>query len=173
MSAPHLQLRTGGLLFVYRVGVVALDGDRVLLHRAEGDDFWALPGGRVQAGETAEEAAAREMTEEIGVQDVAVRRLLYVVENFFVHWPLDGGPGDGESIAHHELGLYLEVTLPPSVTGRSTFTGIEESGPEPLRLEFAWFDRSELSGRDLRPIVVRDALAAGIPDAPVMLLNRD
>ena len=158
---------------MYRVAVVALDGDRVLLHRAEGDDFWALPGGRVQAGETAQEAILREVAEEIGVHEVTVGRLLFVVENFFEHWPLDGGPGDDESIAHHELGLYLEVTLPRSIAEQATFEGIEESGPAPLRLEFAWFELNALHSVDLRPAVVRDALAHGIPDVPAMLLSRD
>ena len=33
------------------VGVIIHDG-KVLVHRAEKDDFWALPGGRVEFQET-------------------------------------------------------------------------------------------------------------------------
>jgi len=36
----------GDVRFNYRVVGIAFDADRVLLHRAERDDFWALPGGR-------------------------------------------------------------------------------------------------------------------------------
>jgi len=34
--------------FTYRVAGIALDVDRVLLLRTEKDDFWFLPGGRVE-----------------------------------------------------------------------------------------------------------------------------
>lgn len=34
---------------------------RVLLHRAEHDPFWALPGGRVEPGETGAATNVREM----------------------------------------------------------------------------------------------------------------
>ena len=71
----------GDTRFVYRVAGVALDGDRVLIHRAEIDDFWALPGGRPSLMESADEALAREMHEELSAE-VRIRRLLWVVEIF-------------------------------------------------------------------------------------------
>ena len=170
---PHLQVRTGGVLFVYRAGAVALDGGRVLIHRAEGDEFWALPGGRVQAGETAREALVREIHEEIGTPAGVAGRLLFIVENFFEHWPLDRGPDGGEKISHHELGLYFEVGLPDDVTAIPSFSGVEEGGARPLRLEFEWVPLDALPAVDMRPVVLRDALAAEVPVAPRLLVSRD
>lgn len=55
------------------VGVAALlvDGERVLLvrrGRAPARGRWAFPGGRVQLGEALEEAVAREVREETGLE---------------------------------------------------------------------------------------------------------
>jgi 8-oxo-dGTP pyrophosphatase MutT (NUDIX family) len=87
--------------FTNRVVGIALDRDRVLLHRTDDMDFWALPGGRAELLEPSVQTLIREMQEEIGVE-VQVDRLLWVTENFFVHL--------GRS--HHELGLYFLMHLP-------------------------------------------------------------
>ncbi|MGH9164807.1 MAG: Nudix family hydrolase [Acidimicrobiales bacterium] len=54
------------------VGVLRAPDGRVLLaERKAGKDaagFWELPGGQVEAGESAAQAAARELFEEVGVQ---------------------------------------------------------------------------------------------------------
>ena len=55
---------------VVAVGVLLLDGDRVLLvQRATPPSVgkWTVPGGKVELGETLEEAAARELAEETGL----------------------------------------------------------------------------------------------------------
>ncbi len=54
---------------LFYLGVKAVIRDpagRVLLLKAK--DYWDLPGGRLQAGETEAEALSREVTEETGLQ---------------------------------------------------------------------------------------------------------
>jgi ADP-ribose pyrophosphatase YjhB (NUDIX family) len=77
-----VHLETDTAVFNLRVVCVFVAGDYVLIHRAEPDDFWTAPGGRVELGESTREAAAREMREELKVA-VEVGRLLWVVEYFF------------------------------------------------------------------------------------------
>lgn len=53
------------------VGVVCLRGDQVLLIRRRTPPRlgeWSLPGGRIEAGERAADAALRELREETGVE---------------------------------------------------------------------------------------------------------
>lgn len=136
-----------GHRFQLRAAAVVEHGGSVLLHRLEGDLFWALPGGRVEPGEDARATLAREMTEELN-ESVECAELLYVVENFFVH----------ASRPHHEIGLYFRAHLSPASvvldTARS-HAGVEGSS----RLEFRWFSRDELHEVDLRPSFLRQSLS--------------
>jgi len=50
---------------------------RLLLQRRSDNGRWGLPGGRIEPGESAEEACAREVEEEMGLQ-VRVTRLIGV-----------------------------------------------------------------------------------------------
>jgi hypothetical protein len=106
-------------VFRVRVAGVAVHDGRVLFHRAAHDDFWALPGGRVAAGET---------------------------------------------LAHHEIGHYLQLTLPPPLRAAGDFTGVEMRGTaDEYVLEFSWFSVDELDGVDVRPRIVGDLLAEPLP----------
>ena len=80
--------------FNFRVAAVAVQKDRVLLHRTEVDDFWSLPGGRIRAGESSASALHRELREEMSIE-VSIGRLIWIVENFFEY----------DSQPFHEVGL--------------------------------------------------------------------
>src|SRR5688572_18605664 len=92
----------GNRRFNYRVVGVAIHNDSVLLHRADHEPFWTLPGGRAEHGETAEQTIKRELLEEL-TTEVHVDRLLWVVENFFEY----------EGWSYHELALYFLVRFRP------------------------------------------------------------
>ena len=67
------------------VGVVCLRGDSVLLIRRgtpprQGE--WSLPGGRIEPGERAMDAALRELREETGVE-AEITGLIAVVDGLF------------------------------------------------------------------------------------------
>ncbi|MDX1619679.1 MAG: NUDIX domain-containing protein [Nitriliruptorales bacterium] len=164
------QFRDGDTIFHLRVAGVAVADGRVLLHRALDEDFWSLPGGRVRVGETAAEALHREMREEIDAE-VEVGGLLWLIENFFDHRPLDGS--GGEPVAHHELGMYLEMSMPQQVQEREEFDGIELAGTEDeFRLRFRWFLQEEVSSTDVRPAVLGDRLATELPPARPLIVAR-
>lgn len=139
--------------FTYRIVGAAIEDGRVLLHRAEGDDFWALPGGRAELLEPASATLRREMREELEI-DVEVVRPLWLVENFFQHQGYD----------HHELGIYFLMRVPVDWAFRTTeepFTG-DENG---VRLVFQWFPLDQLTSMRVYP----SFLASGLGNLPLTL----
>jgi ADP-ribose pyrophosphatase YjhB (NUDIX family) len=68
-----LELETGPATPKVDVRAAVFDGDRILLVREPEDGNWSLPGGWADVGESASEAAVREVYEESGYKVRAVR----------------------------------------------------------------------------------------------------
>lgn len=65
-----------------RVGAIIMKDGKFLMVGNQKDDFLYSVGGRIQFGESAEEAVVREVFEETGVK-LEVDRLGFIHENFF------------------------------------------------------------------------------------------
>ena len=155
-----LVIKRKGERFTVRAAGVCVRDDYVLLHTADGIDFWALPGGRGEFGEPTAETVRREMVEETGLE-VTVGNLLWLMENFFAY----------EGKAFHELGFYYRMTLPeefPSPADQPEFYGAEEDKP----LTFCWFPVADLEEVRLFPSYFRQALRE-LPTSPVHVVHRD
>src|SRR5688572_2057788 len=106
-----------------RAGVVLVDGDLVALIRRDrdGETYYLFPGGGVEDGESEEQAAVRESSEELGLEVRIVRLLAEVAYNgtsqrYFLASLVGGvfGSGDGEEMQgeHVSKGRYTPVWLP-------------------------------------------------------------
>jgi len=58
------------------------DTPHILLIRNKKYNDWIMPKGHVEAGETLEEAAIREISEEAGINDISVGQLLGTYERY-------------------------------------------------------------------------------------------
>ncbi|MET3442693.1 ADP-ribose pyrophosphatase YjhB (NUDIX family) [Variovorax paradoxus] len=147
MISVHLH----GQRFQVRAAAIILHAGHVLVHRAPGDAYWALPGGRVEVGEEASATIVREMKEELG-EEVECGELLHIAENFF----------DLAGQRNHEIGFYFLVSLADTsghLDKARIYRGIESH----LDLEFRWFPVTELAAINLRPTFLPASLAANPP----------
>ncbi|CAI6015472.1 hypothetical protein PAECIP112173_00045 [Paenibacillus sp. JJ-100] len=131
--------------FNFRVAGIVMDVDRVLLHQAKQDDFWNLPGGRVEMNESTEAGIQREIMEELGVF-VQVEKLAFICEDFYEY--------DGVNM--HEIGFYYVISLPEghSFYKEPQFNGLEQEG----NLTFRWFPIQETEQMELYPVFLRKEL---------------
>lgn len=145
--------------FTNRIVGIALDRDRVLLHRTDDMNFWALPGGRAELLEPSPATLVREMREEIDTE-VQVDRLLWVAENFFTYGPQQ----------HHEIGFYFLMQLPVDspLRDQPTFLGHEGDWP----ITFEWHPIATLENLVLYPTFLRTGLK-NLPPSTTHIVHTD
>ncbi|MCY1691611.1 NUDIX domain-containing protein [Exiguobacterium sp. SL14] len=140
-------------LNIRAVAVLIQDG-HLLIHRQGEDDFWSLPGGRVQFGESGAKAIERELLEELG-RSIEPPIFRFLHENFF-HY------ADHQ---FHELGMFYEVTC------REPLPLLKEDfyGPEGEGLTYRFVPFEDLEHYTLYPSELSEMLRANA--FPTLLTN--
>lgn len=131
-----------------RVGAIILKDGKFLMARNERDDYLYSVGGRIQFGETAEEAVVREVEEETGVR-MDVDRLGFVHENYFY----GDVPGVNAGKLVYEVSFYFYMKAPegfePVGESRTDEGQVRETmewvSPDDPRTLYPAFYRTELA----------------------------
>lgn len=120
--------------------IVEVDGKIALIKRVRSNhEYYVFPGGGIEEGETPEEAAIREVKEELGI-DIEIEKLLTTLtfnnrlQYYFLANYISGefGTGDGEEFLHTNL-------------DRGTYT--------PILVE-----KEDLKSFDIRPLEILDII---------------
>ena len=111
----------------------------------ETEDYYFLPGGHVEFGESANDSIGREIEEELGAAASEVS-FIGAVENIFSD---EGGK-------HHELNLVFSAKL-----DREDVESLEN------HLEFAWVDTTDLDGQEILPISLKNSLIKWLEDKKI------
>ena len=145
-----------------RAGVVLIENDKVALierHR-DGLDYYVFPGGGVDVGETAQQAAIREALEELGVE-VAIKQPVAVIhfdqstQVYFLVERVSGefGTGTGEEFTDADPGDPTEGIYVP------VWMAIDELSQQPkvFPMDVAKLVlESRISGWPPEPIVINE-----------------
>lgn len=142
-------------LFNFRVAGVAIKNNKLLLHKTPTDNFWSLPGGRVDLFEFSRETLLREMLEEIG-KTISVGNLLWVVENFFEY----------NNIKHHEIGFYYQMEI-SDLEDQDDFIVIEDE----TELLFHWEEIDKINPGSIYPEFITKELLLNTSSIQHIMLN--
>jgi 8-oxo-dGTP diphosphatase len=117
---------------LYRLAIkaVIVNDRKILLVREQDDEWWSLPGGGIDHGEDIQQALARELLEELGVGQDAIRadyKVLFVTVGALV----DGIP---------KANLFYRVEVPAADIKKTKHV-----------TEYSWFTADELPDLDLSP----------------------
>ncbi|WP_017414012.1 NUDIX hydrolase [Clostridium tunisiense] len=140
-----INFKTKNGTFNFRTAGILFHDNKVLIHRRINDDFYALPGGRVEILEDTETTIIREMEEELGVY-VEIERLLWVCQSFF-------GSDDSK---YHEICFYYLINCKDkeSITKEDVFLVSEHD----KTFEFKWVPIGEIQKEPFYPTFIKNRL---------------
>lgn len=133
--------------FNYRVCAIIISENKILAMHDERSPYFYLPGGRVKMGETAEQAATREIWEELGIT-LKIARPLWLNQTFFTE--------DVEGIRYHELCIYFLMDISNSDLSKrgNSFTRTEDKHTH----TFEWLKFDRLKDEYFYPIFLKSEI---------------
>ena len=118
-------VRCGEGVINIRVGAIIMKDDKVLMVKNNRDDYYYSVGGRIQFGETAEDAILREVKEELGFE-MEIDRLGFIKEAYFY-----GTVGSDQERLIYEPAFYYYMKVPEDFELENK-TFLEDGTPEYL-----------------------------------------
>jgi 8-oxo-dGTP diphosphatase len=143
LTKAKFKRKSGRQIPTTRVSVVVIDDGKILLvrHRKGNRQYWVLPGGRLEYGETFHECAVRELKEETGLE-VQIQDFLFLSEAI------------APDRSRHIVNIYLKA----KVVG-----GTMRLGNEPVLAGVAFLPLSDLSHITLFPPIGK-SIVESIPN---------
>ena len=120
-------------------------GEEIILCRVRNAEWFFLPGGHIENGESARAALLRELCEEIGVSDYKITSFVGVCENIF---PLE------EGVAQHEINIVFKVDVPREI----------QVNTKEDHIEFVSAAVNDLKDYKILPTTLKDGLLEWLRD---------
>ncbi len=142
-----ISFKTGEGRFNYRVCAIIVNDNKLLAMHNEVSPYYYLPGGRVNLGESAENAVLRELKEELDV-DAKIVRPLWINQAFFEE--------DVTKENFHEICIYflVDVSETDILARGNRFQGTETNHIH----EFEWLSFEMLKEEYIYPIFIKEKI---------------
>ncbi|ONI46990.1 DNA mismatch repair protein MutT [Candidatus Epulonipiscioides saccharophilum] len=139
--------------FNYRACALIISDDKILAMHDERSPYFYLPGGRVELGETAEQAIIKEIQEELDI-NIKISRPLWLNQAFF--------NDEVDKIDYHELCIYFLMDISDSdiLERGNKFTLKERSHTH----TFEWLDFGQLKDEYFYPLFLKKDIF-NLPDS--------
>ena len=144
-----LKIKNESEEFHCRTCGIIKQNEMFLIMRVNKTDYYHIPGGHVELGETSKNAVIREIKEEIGC-GVKEANLFAIQENFWIR--------KGKKC--HGIEFYY-IIEPDVHLDQINHEKIENDKGEEKLLEFKWVTVDELENIDLRPANIKELLLNG------------
>lgn len=147
--------------FNYRVCGMIIHEGKILAMHDQHSPYYYLPGGRVQLGETVEEAVLREIREELEI-DAKIVRPLWFNQGFFTE--------DVSGEQFHEICIYflMDISHTDLLSKGKQFVLSENN----QRHTFEWLEFDRLKDEYFYPIFLKEKIF-DLPEKLTIIANYD
>lgn len=131
-----------------RAACVIIHNNKILLHKNENSNHYAIIGGRVEIGEDSENTVIREIKEEIG-KNIKITGYIATIENFFKM----------KNKKYHEILFVHKAEFINEEDKKITTTLKNIEGKDYLKYE--WVDLADIDNVNLMPANLKKILKEG------------
>ena len=125
-------------------------GGEIILCRVKNAEWFFLPGGHIEDGESARATLLRELHEEIGASDYKITSFIGVCENIF---PLE------DDVSQHEINIIFKVDVPQEV----------QMNTKEDHIEFVNISVNDLKNYKILPAALKDGVLEWLKDGKPFL----
>ncbi len=136
-------------IFNYCSRAILQQDNKFLIIRVNDAEYYHLPGGHVEVGETSADALIREIKEETNIE-IDLGKLLLINEEFY---------HKNDKEIHSVIFYYL--ARPKSIVSMENSVHFEQGHTRVNKHELRWVTVDDLASIDLRPAMIKDLLIKG------------
>ena len=144
-------------LNIRAAGIIEHNG-KILLHKEEDTDHYALIGGRIKIGEDSEKAVKREIEEELG-KKVKTTGYIATIENFF----------EEKGQKYHEILFVHKAEFINEEDKKIEETLKNVEGKE--KLHYEWIEISKMNEYKILPGIIKEIIKEN--KTPIHKINND
>lgn len=145
-KTTDINVKIDDVNFCCRSCAVVINNGKILFQKRKKDEYWALPGGKIEVLETTKETIARELKEELDITDITVGDIISITENFF-EW---------KGTKTHQYIFTHNVTFNDSKY--NNIEGIFESAEKDKDVIYTWIKKEDLINTPIKPDYVAKQL---------------